>query len=53
MSPFDIAITVLASVAFVGVVAYLIWRKVKGKGGCGCGCSNCPSACNCGKQEEK
>lgn len=48
MSPFDIAIIVLASVAFVGVVAYLIWRKAKGKGGCDCGCSGCPGACNCG-----
>ena len=48
MSPFDIAVIVLASVAFVGVVGFLIWRKAKGKGGC-CDCSGCPgcSQCNC------
>ena len=57
MTPIDIAIIVLASVAFVGVAGYLIWRKVKGKGGCDCGCSGCPHSCNCkqdnGKQADK
>lgn len=53
MSPFDIVIIVLVSIAFVGVVGYLIWRKAKGKGGCDCGCEGCPHACNCHKGEEK
>ena len=52
MGPFDIVVIVLASVAFLGAVGYLIWRKAKGKGGCDCGCSGCPHACNCGKQED-
>ena len=51
MSPFDIAIIVFFSVAFVGVAGYLIWRKAHGKSGCGCGCSGCSSACNCGKKD--
>ncbi len=53
MSPFDIVIIVLVSIAFVGVVGYLIWRKAKGKGGCDCGCEGCPHACNCHKNGEK
>ena len=45
MNGFDIAIVVTVSVAVVGVIGWLIYRKVKHKGGCcegGCpGCSEC------------
>lgn len=53
MGAFDIAVIVLVSVAFLGAVGYLIWRKAKGKGGCDCGCSGCPYACNCGKRKDE
>ncbi len=51
MSAFDIIVIVLTAVAFVGVVAYLIRRKAKGKGGCDCGCSDCPHCAACGKKD--
>ena len=51
MGPFDIIVIVLASVAFVGVMGYLIWRKVHGKSGCDCGCSGCTHKCDCGKKD--
>ena len=53
MGAFDIVVIVLTSVAFVGVVAYLIWRKAKGKGGCDCGCADCPHCSACGKKDEE
>lgn len=42
MGPVDIAVIVIVGVAVLGVVAHLIYRKVKGKGGC-CDCSDCSS----------
>ena len=42
MNPVDIAVRVIVGVAVVGIAAYLIYRKVKGKGGC-CDCSSCSS----------
>lgn len=55
MNPVDIAVIVVVSVAAAGVVAYLIYRKLKRKGGC-CDCGescggSCPY-CN-GKKEDK
>ena len=53
MGAFDIAIIVVISLAVVGVIGWLIYRKVKGKGGCcDCGCSGC-TACDRGKKEDK
>lgn len=52
MNAFDIAVVVFISVAFVAVVAYMIWRKAKGKGGCDCGCDACPHCSHCGKKEK-
>ncbi len=58
MQWFDILILIVIGAAFAGVVAYLIYRKVKGKksGCCGCG-SQCPACCGCrlseGKQEKE
>ena len=53
MGAFDIVVIVLVSVAFLGAVGYLIWRKAKGKGGCDCGCSSCPHACSCAKRKDE
>jgi hypothetical protein len=55
MSAFDIAIIILVSVAFVAVVAGVIYKKVKGKGGCDCGCDGCPhcTACHSAKPDRK
>ena len=47
MSPLDIAIIVVVSVAFVAAVGAIIYRKVRKKGGCGCGCSGCPHSSGC------
>lgn len=58
MKPIDYVIIAVVAVAVVGVVAYLIYNKKKGKNvGCGCGCSGCPNAGACsarkGQTEEK
>ena len=48
MTPLDISVIVIVFVAFVAVVGWLIYKKVKHKGGgCGCGCEGCPHAGNC------
>ncbi len=47
MSPLDISIIVVVSVAFVAAVVAIIWRKLKKKGGCDCGCSGCPHSSTC------
>ncbi len=47
MEPIDIILIILLAVAIIGIIAYLIRKKVKGESGCGCGCSGCPSAGNC------
>ena len=53
MSPCDIIVLIVISVAVVGVIGWLIYRKVKGKGGCcDCGCNNCP-ACDKGKRKDR
>ena len=52
MTPIDIAVIVIVGVAVIGVAAYLIYRKVKGKGGCcDCGCDGC-TACDKGKKQK-
>lgn len=51
MSPFDIVVIVLVSLAVIGVVGMTIYRKVKHKGGgCGCGCDGCPHCGSCHKR---
>ena len=53
MGPFDIAVVVVISVAVVGVIGWLIYRKLTHKGGCcDCGCSGC-TACDKCKREDK
>ena len=53
MGACDIIVLVVISAAVVGVLGYLIYRKVKHKGGCcDCGCSGC-TACDKGKKEGK
>lgn len=42
MNPVDIAVIVIVCAAVLGVVGYLIYRKIKHKGGC-CDCSDCAS----------
>lgn len=50
MGPVEIIIIVAVSVAVLGVVGWMIYKKVTGKGGgCGCGCESCPHAKNCKK----
>ena len=39
MEPIDIVIIVVLSIAVIGIVAYLIKKKMKGESGCGYGCS--------------
>lgn len=53
MSPLDIAIIVVVSVAFVAAVGAIIYRKVRKKDGCGCGCSGCPHSSSCGSKKHK
>ncbi len=47
MTPMDVVIIVLASLAVVAVVGRAIWKHKQGKGGCGCGCNGCPHANAC------
>ncbi len=47
MEPIDIILIVLLAVAMIGIIAYLIRKKLKGESGCGCGCSGCPNASAC------
>ena len=52
MNGIDIAIVVIVSVAVIGVIGWLIYRKVKNKGGCcDCGCGGC-TACDKGKKQK-
>lgn len=53
MSPLDIAIIVVVSVAFVAAVGAIIYRKVRKKGDCGCGCSGCPHSSSCCGRKDK
>ncbi len=50
MTPIDVVIIVLASLAVVAVMGREIWKRKKGKGGCGCGCNGCPHAKQCQTQ---
>ena len=53
MGACDIIVLVVISAAVLGVIGWIIYRKVKRKGGCcDCGCSGC-TACDKGKKEEK
>ena len=52
MTPADIVIIVLASLAVVAVVGRALWKRKKGQGGCGCGCNGCPHAGKCHTQEK-
>ena len=52
MNGIDIAIVVIVAVAVVGVIGWLIYRKVKGKGGCcDCDCGGC-TACDKYKKQK-
>ena len=51
MGACDIIVLVAISVAVVGVIGWLIYRKVKGKGGCDCGCSGCTACDKCNKEK--
>lgn len=53
MKPIDIVIICIVAAAFIGAIAYLIWKKKKGISGCGCGCSSCPHAGACHSQSTK
>ena len=49
MGTADILIIVAIALIVVGIVAYMVWKKIKGeKIGCGCGCGSCPHASACG-----
>jgi len=48
MGPVEIIIIVAVSVAVLGAVGWLIYKKATGKGStCGCGCEGCPHSKNC------
>lgn len=48
MGPFDIAVIVIVAVAFVAVIATVIYKKVRHKGGgCDCGCEGCTLCDKC------
>ena len=52
MGACDIIVTVVLSVAVVGVIGWLIYKKVKHKGGCcDCGCSSCTACDKCSKDK--
>ncbi len=54
MKPIDYVIIAVVAAAVVGVIAYLIYDKKKGKNvGCGCGCSGCPNAGACGVKKNQ
>ena len=54
MNAVDIAVIVIVSVAVLGVIGYIIYRKLKHKGiGCDCGCSSCSGCTACAGQHEK
>lgn len=47
MGAFEIVTIVVVGVAVVGVLAYLIYKKVKGEG-VGCDCGSCGACPHCG-----
>ena len=55
MTAGEIILIVVASAFVVGVVAWQIVRKLRGKGGCDCGCSDCAGckACAAKKKDGK
>ena len=55
MKPIDIILIVALTVIVIGVIAFIIRKKIRGeKIGCGCGCHACPHAEACGgKRSEK
>ncbi len=54
MGPFDIVVVVVISVAVIGVIAGIIYRKVKHKGGCcGCDCGTCNGCSHCNGEGKK
>ena len=49
MGPIDYIVIGIGVCILCGVIAFLIYQKIKGKNvGCGCGCNGCPSAGACG-----
>ncbi|HBN13078.1 MAG TPA: FeoB-associated Cys-rich membrane protein [Clostridiales bacterium] len=55
MNGIDIAVIVIVSVAVLGVIGWLVYKKVKHKSiGCDCGygCNGC-TMCDKGKKEDK
>lgn len=57
MNGIDIAVIVIVSVAVLGVIGWLVYKKVKHKSigcdcGCGCGCNGC-TLCDKGKKKNK
>lgn len=50
MNSVDIVVTVVIAVAVVGVIGWLVYRKVKHRGGC-CDCNGC-TACDKYKKED-
>lgn len=55
MGPFEIITLVVVGVAVAAIVAYLIYKKVKGESvGCDCGsCSACPHCNACKSHRDK
>ena len=47
MTWIDYVIIAVLAVAVLGIIAYLIKEKRRGKSGCGCGCGGCPHANAC------
>lgn len=53
MNGVDIAVIVIVGIAVLGVVGWLIYRKIKHKGGgCDCGCGSCNGCTLCNKSRE-
>lgn len=55
MKPIDIILIVALALIAIGIIAFIIRKKIKGeKIGCGCGCHACPHAGACsGNTKEK
>ena len=47
MTWIDYVIIAVLAVAVLGIIAYLVKEKRRGKSGCGCGCGGCPHANAC------
>ncbi len=53
MTWYEILIIVLSAAFVLGVAAWQIIRRKKGKGGCDCGCNGCSGCPRCAEKDAK